>query len=129
MMINLIGLGWHVVCYIQYLWRLVPWANMIEKPIENMAKIVLMLVREKLDWCWGVQGRYRGWVEKEQKTRISLICILATEGRMHDPLFEYGVQRLWKSKLREAVRWYRRYEEFKELYGIVTATDVRWECF
>ena len=50
-MINLIGLGWHVVCYIQYLWRLVPWANMIEKPIENMAKIVLMLVREKLDWC------------------------------------------------------------------------------
>ena len=32
--------------------------------------------------------------EKEQKTRISLICILATEGGMHDPLFEYGVQRL-----------------------------------
>ena len=33
-------------------------------------------------------------IEMEQKTRISLICLLVTEGRMYETSLGYGVQRL-----------------------------------
>lgn len=38
--------------------------------------------------------------EMEQKIRITLICVLATEGGMHETLLGCGVQSLLKSMLR-----------------------------
>ena len=69
----------------------------------------------------------------EQKIRISLICVLVTEGGMHKALLSYGVQRLLKSKLRGAVGKY--YEEVwgirnsKSWYKIADVAGVRFECF
>ena len=113
MIINLIGLAWHVVWYIYYM-CVVEWTGHDRETDKEHGSF----------FCWGwlasailgvrCVAKIYGWntvvslFEIAHKIGTELFCLFATEGGLYDILFGDYMQKLWKSKLRRALgRYYQ----------------------